>query len=94
MQNRFNQSKGGSAAHFIALIVAGVLVANMAPAQGLSTQGLTTAATEVKGAFTVVTNLMYAVCAIIGIVGAIQVYSKWSNGDPDTRKAAASCPSI
>lgn len=90
MQNRFNQSKGGSAAQFIALIVAGVLVANMAPAQGLSTQGLTTAATEVKGAFTVVTNLMYAVCAIIGIVGAIQVYSKWSNGDPDTRKAAAS----
>lgn len=90
MQNRFNQSKGGSATQFIALIVAGVLVANMAPAQGLSTQGLTTAATEVKGAFTVVTNLMYAVCAIIGIVGAIQVYSKWSNGDPDTRKAAAS----
>lgn len=90
MQRNSNQTKGGSAAQFIALIVAGVLVAHLAPAQGLSSQGLTTAATQVKGAFTVVTNLMYAVCAIIGIVGAISVYSKWSNGDPDTRKAAAS----
>lgn len=90
MQNRFNQSKGTNAAQLIALIVAGILVTHIAPAQGLSTQGLSTAATQVKGAFTVVTNLMYAVCAIIGIVGAISVYSKWSNGDPDTRKAAAS----
>lgn len=90
MQRNSNQTKGGGAARFIALIIAGVLVAHYAPAQGISSQGLTTAATEVKGAFTVVTNLMYAVCAIIGIVGAISVYSKWSNGDPDTRKAAAS----
>ena len=90
MQNRLNQSKGNSAAQLIALIVAGVLVAHIASAQGLSTQGLSTAATQVRGAFTIVTNLMYAVCAIIGIVGAISVYSKWSNGDPDTRKAAAS----
>lgn len=90
MKNRFNQSKGTNAAQLIALISAGVLIAHIAPGQGLSTQGLTTAATQVKGAFTVVTNLMYAVCAIIGIVGAISVYSKWSNGDPDTRKAAAS----
>ena len=90
MQNRLNQSKGNNAAHLIALIVAGILIAHLAPAQGLSTQGLSTAATQVKGAFTVVTTLMYAVCAIIGIVGAISVYSKWSNGDPDTRKAAAS----
>lgn len=90
MQNRFSQSKGNGAAQFIALTVVGVLIANLAKGQGLSTQGLTTAATEVRGTFTVVTKLMYAVCAIIGIVGAIQVYSKWSNADPDTRKAAAS----
>ena len=90
MQNFSNPSKRGSAPQIIALIVAGILVAHLAPAQGLSTQGLTTAATQVKGAFTVVTTLMYGVCAIIGVVGAISVYSKWSNGDPDTRKAAAS----
>ena len=90
MHNFSNSSKGSSAPQLIALIVAGVLISHLASAQGLSTQGLTTAATEVKGAFKIVTNLMYAVCAIIGIVGAISVYSKWSNGDPDTRKAAAS----
>ena len=90
MQNRSNQSKGNNAALLIAFIVAGGMVTHMTSAQGLSTQGLSTAATQVKGAFSVVTNLMYAVCAIIGIVGAISVYSKWSNGDPDTRKAAAS----
>ena len=90
MQRNSNQKKGGSAARFIALIVAGILITHFVSAQGLSTQGLTTAVTEVKGAFKTVTNLMYAICAIIGIVGAISVYSKWSNGDPDTRKAAAS----
>lgn len=88
MKKQFENS--GSAVQFIAMIVTGVLLAHLAPAQGLSTQGLTTAATQVKGAFTVVTTLMYAICAIMGIVGAIQVYSKWANGDPDTRKAAAS----
>jgi hypothetical protein len=90
MQHFVNNRQGRRAARFLALTAAGLLVARLAPAQGLSTAGLTTATTEIKGAFTVVTNLMYAVCAIIGIVGAISVYSKWSNGDPDFRKAAGS----
>ena len=57
---------------------------------GGATAGLSAAATQVKGAFTTVQTLMYAICAIMGVVGAINVYSKWSNGDPDTRKSAAS----
>ncbi len=90
MQEYRNQLNGRSTARLLALTAAGVLLTHLAPAQGLSTQGLSTATTEIRGAFTVVTNLMYAVCAIIGIVGGISVYSKWSNGDPDTKKAAAS----
>lgn len=90
MQSQSNWSKGHSAARICALIVIGLSLAHAASAQGLSTQGLSTAATQVKGAFTVVTNLMYAVCAIMGLVGGISVYSKWTNGDPDTKKAAAS----
>lgn len=90
MKKRVSQGKEWSKWQTGALLVAGVIMVHLAPAQGLSTQGLSTAATQVKGAFTVVTNLMYAVCAIIGLVGGISVYSKWSNGDPDTRKAAAS----
>lgn len=66
--------------------------ATAAYAQGMggATAGLSAAATQVKGAFTTVQTLMYAICAIMGVVGAINVYSKWSNGDPDTRKSAAS----
>lgn len=90
MKKLFNQHNFASVARSATLIAAGIAVTTVAQAQGLSTQGLTTAATQIKGSFTVVTNLMYAICAIIGIVGAISVYSKWSNGDPDTRKAAAS----
>lgn len=57
---------------------------------GGATAGLSAAASQVRGAFTTVQTLMYAICAIMGVVGAINVYSKWSNGDPDTRKSAAS----
>ena len=63
---------------------------NTVLAQGTVSGALTGAATEVKSSFIPITNIMYAVCAIMGIVGAIQVYSKWSAGDPDTRKSAAS----
>lgn len=90
MKKRVHQSTGRQVARLIGLVAVGVVTTHLASAQGLSTQGLTTATTEIKGAFTVVTNLMYAICAIIGVVGGISVYSKWSNGDPDTRKAAAS----
>lgn len=34
-------------------------------------------------------NLMYVLAALIGLIGAIKVYSKWSSGDPDTMKVAA-----
>lgn len=59
-------------------------------AQGAATAGLSQAAAQVRGAFQPVQTLMYAICAIMGIIGAINVYSKWANGEPDTRKAAAS----
>jgi hypothetical protein len=34
--------------------------------------------------------LLYAIGAVLGLVGAVKVYSKWSQGDPDTSKTAAS----
>lgn len=36
-----------------------------------------------------VINIFYAICAIIAIIGAVKVFSKWSGGDPDTTKFAA-----
>jgi hypothetical protein len=32
---------------------------------------------------------MYAVGAILGLIGAVRVYQKWNHGDHDTSKVAA-----
>lgn len=40
--------------------------------------------------FDPLTLLIYAVGAVIGLIGGIKVYQKFSNGDPDTSKTAAS----
>ena len=51
--------------------------------------GINEANTKVRGYFASGTNLMYAVGAILGLIGAVKVYSKWNSGDPDTGKMAA-----
>ena len=40
--------------------------------------------------FDPLTLLIYAVGAPIGLIGGIKVYQKFSSGDPDTSKTAAS----
>ena len=52
--------------------------------------GISQANTMVRGYFATAVQLMYAVGAIMGIIGAIRVYQKWSHGDHDTGKVAAS----
>lgn len=51
--------------------------------------GLNEANTKVRSYFQAGTNLMYAVGAILGLIGAIKVYQKWNAGDHDTGKTAA-----
>jgi len=36
------------------------------------------------------TKLIYAIGAVVGLIGGIKVYNKFSSGDPDTSKTAAS----
>lgn len=43
-----------------------------------------------NGADLLDTKLVYAVGAIIGLIGGIKVYQKFSSGDPDTSKTASS----
>ncbi|WP_130857933.1 DUF4134 domain-containing protein [Olivibacter jilunii] len=52
--------------------------------------GIQSATDKVKGYFDSGTDLMYAIGAIMGVVGAIKVFNKWNNGEPDTGKVAAS----
>lgn len=51
--------------------------------------GINEANTKVRSYFASGTNLMYAVGAILGLIGAVKVYQKWNAGDPDTSKVAA-----
>ncbi|MDF7813927.1 DUF4134 domain-containing protein [Hymenobacter sp. YC55] len=57
---------------------------------GNGTAGITDATTQVTSYFTPLTNLMYAIGAVLGLVGAIKVYGKWNSGDQDTQKTAVS----
>lgn len=43
-----------------------------------------------NGANLLDTKLIYAIGAVVGLIGGVKVYSKWSSGDPDTTKTAAS----
>jgi len=51
--------------------------------------GINEANTKVRGYFSAGTNLMYAVGAIVGLIGAVKVFQKWNAGDHDTGKVAA-----
>ncbi len=44
---------------------------------------------KVRSYFQTGIQLMYAIGAIIGLIGAIKVFSKWNSGDHDVGKMAA-----
>lgn len=51
--------------------------------------GIEEANQKVRSYFDAGTNLMYAVGAILGLIGAVKVYQKWNAGDQDTGKVTA-----
>lgn len=51
--------------------------------------GINEANQQVRSYFDAGTELMYAIGAILGLIGAVKVYQKWNAGDPDTGKVAA-----
>lgn len=59
-------------------------------AQGNGTAGITEATQMVTSYFEPLTKLIYAIGAVVGLIGGIKVYQKFSSGDPDTSKTAAS----
>jgi len=60
-----------------------------ADAQADGNAGINAATTQVSSYFATGCNLMYAIGAVTGIIGAIKVYQKWNHGDHDTGKVAA-----
>ncbi len=70
------------------LSVAALIISAAVDAQD-GNAGINEANTKERGYFTSGTNLMYAVGAIVGLIGAVKVYQKWNAGDHDTGKVAA-----
>ena len=59
-------------------------------AQGNGTAGINEATQMVTSYFDPTTQLIYAIGAVVGLIGGVKVYNKFSSGDPDTSKTAAS----
>ena len=51
--------------------------------------GINEANMRVRSYFDTGTNLMYAIGAVLGLIGAVKVYQKLNGGDPDTGRVAA-----
>lgn len=75
----------------ILLAVAFVLaVTTSVFAQGNGLSGINEATSMVTSYFDPATKLIYAIGAVVGLIGGVKVYGKFSSGDPDTSKTAAS----
>jgi hypothetical protein len=79
----------GSKLPKIAVTATSLLLNQLISAQD-ALSGINDANTKVRSYYAAGTNLMYAVGAILGLIGAVKVYQKWNAGDPDTGKVAAS----
>ena len=65
-----------------------LLVSMGAFAQGNGIGGITEATNMVTSYFDPGTKLIYAIGAVIGLIGGVKVYSKFSSGDPDASKSS------
>ncbi len=74
----------------VSFAAAFMLLAAGAYAQGNGIGGITEATNMVTSYFDPATKLIYAIGAVVGLIGGVKVYSKFSSGDPDTSKTAAS----
>lgn len=74
----------------IFLSAAFIVAAVSAFAQGNGQAGITEATNMITGYFDPGTKLVYAIGAVCGLIGGVKVYNKFSSGDPDTSKTAAS----
>jgi hypothetical protein len=75
---------------FLFLAAALMAAASSVLAQGNGTAGITEATQMVTSYFDPATKLIYAIGAVVGLIGGVKVYQKFSSGDPDTSKTAAS----
>jgi len=79
----------GRLKHRLTLALLALLSLSAQAQTGDGEAGIQQATDMVRGYFDTGTSLMYAIGAIVGLVGAVKVYQKWNGGEPDTGKVAA-----
>ena len=78
-----------AAVKIISAFISAVLISLQAAIAQDGNAGITEATNKVKGYFDTGCDLMYAIGAVVGIIGAIKVFNKWNAGESDTNKVAA-----
>ncbi|MGG5902310.1 DUF4134 family protein [Sphingobacterium daejeonense] len=58
-------------------------------AQGNSSSGINEATQMITGYFDLATKPIYAIGAVVGLIGGVKAYNRFSSGDPDTSKIAS-----
>jgi hypothetical protein len=82
---QFTINKGKALALAVVVYALSTLIANAQDGNA----GINEATMRVRSYFTTGTSLMYAIGAVLGLVGAVKVFQKWNSGDPDTGKVAS-----
>lgn len=89
--NQLSTSRRNLGKCLLALLVVlgcNLLYCSLAGAQD-GVAGINEATNKVKSYFDAGCNLMYAIGAVLGVIGAVKVFQKWNAGEPDTSKVAA-----
>ncbi|MBP5259682.1 MAG: DUF4134 domain-containing protein [Paludibacteraceae bacterium] len=89
-KNEVNVIKMKNVKHPLAAALMWMSSAACAFAAGNGVSALEKANSEIKSYVEPITSLFYVLCAVVGFIGAVKVYAKWSSGSPDTTKTAAS----
>ncbi len=92
MRHQFNNHKKQLFAKFLLLgiVLCAFNLLTMSPLWAQDgNAGIAEATNKVKSYFDTGCDLMYAIGAVVGIIGAVKVFNKWNAGEPDTNKVAA-----
>ena len=65
------------------MLIGGV---GMVYAASTGSTAVSTAATTIKGYWPAITTLSKSIGGVVGVIGGIRIYNKWSNGDQDINK--------
>ncbi len=87
-ERRFISAKKRSKVRILAITSLSVILSKCLFGQD-GNEGIEQATKMVNSYFDSGANLMYAIGALLGLIGGVKVYQKWNHGDHDTGKVAA-----